>query len=65
MQGSEPSIILSLTPSSIEERGRLLYCSKIIHPQTQKQITAEIFSKMIVMGSLYIPLTFDIRFCIK
>jgi hypothetical protein len=45
-------------PKSLAERGRLLYSGKVIHPLSKKKITAEIYTKMIVMGDNYIPFVF-------
>lgn len=39
-----------------------LYSSKVLHPVSKTQITAEIYSKMIMMGQEYIPFLFQIRF---
>jgi hypothetical protein len=47
------------------DRGRLLYSSKVIHPFSKKKLTAEIYSKMIIIGEEHIPFSFQIRFFIK
>lgn len=58
MQTGQEQILRSEVPKGLAERGRLLYSSKVIHPESKKKITAEIYSKMIVMGEQYIPFIF-------
>ena len=58
MQSSSNQILKGDVPKSVADRGNLLYTSKVIHPQTQKEVQAQIYTKMIVLEDDYIPMTF-------
>jgi hypothetical protein len=65
MQATLFQILKPEPPKSIADRGRLLYSSKVIHPFSRKKLTAEIYSKMIIIGEEHIPFSFEIRFFVK